>query len=326
MTRDSASTCKAVVVRTTMTLIALLLWASSVSAEVRDASGVVYVATDGPRDSVTVGQRFPVAYHVTAPDSLAFVTPKSFDVGKCRVVAMNWSETRADGKVERVGEVHMVPVALDSVVVPPVSFDFVSPHGDTLRAWSDSFDVPIRRIAETSEDLRPLKSQWDVPPDYVKWTAIALAAIALAALIVWWVRRRRARIVEAVPEVRLPPDVVALAELEKIAALGLVERGEFKSYYSLVTDVVRRYVAARFEVETMDRTTHELLDDLARGHHEVPHLEPLLSEADLVKFAKLKPEAPAALRALETARTLVVDTTPREMPVEAPATATGTES
>jgi hypothetical protein len=75
----------------------------------------------------------------------------------------------------------------------------------------------------------------------------------------------------------------------------------------------------------MDRTTHELLDDLARGQHSAAP-EPLAGQADLVKFAKLKPEAPAALRALETARTLVVDTTPRAVPVEAPATATGTES
>lgn len=293
-------------------------------AEVRDASGVVYVATDAPKDSVTVGQRFPVVYKLSAPDSLAFVVPAKIDAGKCRVISTSWHEARAEGKVERTADVFMVPVALDSVTVPPVAFDFVSPHGDTLRAWSGSFDVPIRRIALTSEDLRPLKSQWDVPPDYVKWAAIALAAFALAALIVWWVRKRRARLVEVAPEIRLPPDTIALAELEKIAAMGLVERGEFKSYYTLVTDVVRRYLAARFGVETMDRTTHELLNDLSRRRHDVAGLEALLNEADLVKFAKLKPEAPAALRALESARAVVVETTPR---VEPPAqTATGTES
>ncbi len=310
--------------RATITLIALLAWGSMAYAEVRDASGVVFVATDGPRDSVTVGQRFPVAYKLTAPDSLAFVTPAKIDAGKCRVVSTAWHEARVEGSVERTADVFMVPVALDSVTVPPVAFDFVSPQGDTLRAWSEGFDVPIRRIALKSEDLRPLKSQWDVPPDYVKWAAIALAALALAALIVWWVRKRRARIVEEAPAIRLPPDTIALAELEKIAAMGLVERGEFKSYYTLVTDVVRRYLGARFGVETMDRTTFELLDDLSHRRHDVPGLEALLNEADLVKFAKLKPEAPAALQSIEAARAIVVETTPRaEPPVEA---ATGTES
>jgi hypothetical protein len=310
-------------VKATITVIALLAWASTVGAEVHDAGGVVHVATDAPKDSVTVGQRFPVAYRLTAPDSLTFVVPSKIDAGKCRVVSMAWHDTSADGKLEHAANVFMVPVALDSVSVPPVSFDFVSPHGDTLRAWSDGFDVPIRRIALMSEEPRPLKSQWEVPPDYAKWGAIALAALALAAVVVWWVRKRRARLVDVVPEMRLPPDTIALAELEKIAAMGLVERGEFKSYYTLVSDVVRRYLGARFGVETMDRTTHELLDDLSRRRRDVHGLEAWLNEADLVKFAKLKPEAPAALRALEAARAIVVETTPHAEPAVQAARGTG---
>jgi len=159
----------------------------------------------------------------------------------------------------------------------------------------------------------------------VKWAAIALAAIVLAALIIWWVRRRRARIVVTEPKVVIPPDVIALAELDRIGTLGLIERSEFKSYYTLVTDCVRRYIGARFDVETMDRTTHELLDELSRRDTSVEGLGALLDEADLVKFAKLKPDAPIAVRALENARGIVVATKPR---VEAPVAevATGTEA
>ncbi len=297
----------------------LLACCAGARAEVRDAAGLVHVTTDAPRDSVTVGQRFPVTYTISAPDSLSFVARDAIDAGDCRVVSLAWRETRADGMTERVADVVMVPVALDSVTVPPVSFDFVSPHGDTLRAWSNGFEVPIKRIALASEDVRPLKSQWEVPPDYVKWAAIVLAGLALVALIVWWLRRRRRRVIAAAPEVRLPPDTIALAELEKIAGLGLIERGEFKSYYTLVADVIRRYLGARFEIETLDRTTHEILDELA--HSRITGLEALLSEADLVKFAKFRPDTARAQRAIESARGIVVETTPREA-----LTATGTES
>jgi hypothetical protein len=302
----------------------LLAWASAVGAEVRNAAGIVRVVTQAPHDSVTVGQRFPVSYHVSAPDSLTAIARDRLDAGDCRAVSLSWRETQADGVVRRTADVVMIPVALDSVAVPPVSFDFVSPRGDTLRAWSDGFDVPIRRIALASEDVRPLKSQWEVPPDYLKWGAIALAALALAAAIVWWVRRRRRRVMAAAPEVRLPPDYIALAELERIAGLGLVERGELKSYYTLVADVVRHYLTARFGVESMDRTTHELMDELAQRRIEVDGLHALLSEADLVKFAKLKPEASFALRAIDEARAIVMATTPRAAPTAAEAT--GTES
>ena len=302
----------------------VLLVACSVTsrAEIREASGLVHVTTEGPVDSVTVGQRFAVAYRLSLPDSLRPIVPDRIDAGSCRVLSLAWRETRAEGGIERIADVVMVPTELDSVVVPPVAFDFVSPQGDTLRAWSDGFDVSIRHIATTSKDVRPLKSQWEVPPDYAKWAAIALAAIAVVAALVWWIRRRRARVASEVPEVRLPPDVVALAELERIAGLGLVERGEFKSYYTLVADAVRRYLGERFHVESMDRTTYELLEELSRRGNRVEGLDAFLNEADLVKFAKFRPEAATALRLMESARTIVVDTTPR---VVAPV-ATGTEA
>lgn len=292
-------------------------------AEIRAAAGVVFVVTDSPDDSVTVGQRFPVVYRLSSPDSLQLLVPAQIDAGDCRVVSLAWNETRTDSTVERVADVVMVPVELDSVAVPPVPFDFVSPEGDTLRAWSDGFDVAIKRIAAASKDVRPLKSQWEVPPDYAKWTAVALAALALVAGLVWWIRRRRKRAVWEAPAVRLPPDYVAFAELERIAGLGLVERGEFKSYYTLVADAVRRYLGERFRVESMDRTTYELLDVLVHRGNRIDGLEAFLSEADLVKFAKFRPDAPPALRFIDDARAIVVATTPRQAPAP---TVTGTEA
>ena len=95
--------------------------------------------------------------------------------------------------------------------------------------------------------------------------------------------------------------------------MDLLKRGEFKRYYTLVTDAVRNYLAARFGVQAMDRTTSELLDDLGERGRRVEKLENLLNEADLVKFAKYLPGEASGTEAMSSAREIVVKTTPRHL-------------
>jgi hypothetical protein len=317
-----------------LTAAALLLAAGAGAAAARTLPVLdeVTVVTEARGDTVTVGQRFPVTYRFSFADSLVPIVPKALDAGTCRAMSVAWGEQRDGARVERTATVVFIPLSVDSSVVPANAFDFVAPLGDTLRAWSDEIRVPIRRIAAEAKDVRPLKEQWKAPPNYWLWAAIAAGVIALAIAVAWWVRRRRRRPKHAEPEVRLPPDFVALGELERIAGLGLVARGEFKTHYTLVVDVLRRYFEARFGVEAMDRTSPELLRDLEERGASVDGLGALLGEADLVKFAKLVPSPEAGNEAVESARRIVVATTPRPEPAPeptaepAPATGTGGEA
>jgi hypothetical protein len=292
----------------TITALALLVPGAAMHAA-RDAGRAVRVAVEASADTVTVGERFHVTYQVTYADSLSLVEPVLIVPGTCRVVDSRWEH--ADGGAVR-GQVVFIPVSIDSVRVPEQAFLFVTGHGDTLRVWSDPVDLAIRYLSGESQDLRPLKEQWTMPPDWLRRIAIAAAVLALAAAVVWWIRRRRARQpAQDIPVVRIPPDVTALGELLRIEAMGLVARGEFKEFYTRVTDTVRRYIEARFAVDALDRTTHELLDDLARQGHSVEGLGALLNEADLVKFAKYKPDVTHAEAALRSARDVVVNSTRR---------------
>ncbi|HET6463304.1 MAG TPA: hypothetical protein VFH33_05830, partial [Candidatus Krumholzibacteria bacterium] len=92
--------------------------------------------------------------------------------------------------------------------------------------------------------------------------------------------------------------------------LGLPSRGDYKQHYTLVVDALRRYLEARYGVEAMDRTTYELIDALDHHRVRVEGLEPLLNEADLVKFAKVTPSPESATAAVNHAREMVIRTTP----------------
>ncbi len=283
---------------------------SADAARLRTAVSEVTTRTETAFDSVTIGQRFHIQYHFAfAPDSLRPLVPKKLNAGTCRLMAVAYTETKKDKEVERIADVTFIPLSIDSSVVPANKFDFLAANGDTVRAWTDEVRVPIRRIAANAKDLNPLKEQWKAPPNYLLWGAVALAVLAAIAVLVWWIRKKRRSVVET-SAVVLPPELVALAELDRIAALGLPARGEYKQHYTLVVDTLRHYIERRYGVEAMDRTSFELVDALDRIRVKVDGLSPLLDEADLVKFAKFSPSTDSAAHAIERAREIVINTTP----------------
>jgi len=278
------------------------------------ANALVHVESNARADSVTVGQRFLVTHEFTYPDSLRMLPEGALELDKTRVLSLDWSQSSSNGTTTRRADMWVLSLDLDGAKIPPLEFDFVSPSGDTIRAMTEEVDVPVRLVASDSSGLMPLKDQWEAPRSFLVWILAAAGGLALAALAWWWWRRRRAAKDEVPAVPSLPADYVALTELSRIERMGLLESGEFKEYYTLVVDAVRHYLEARFArlgVEAMDRTSRELLDDLSRRGIETYSLEPLLLQADLVKFAKHVPTTTDGEAAMRAAREVVVKTAPR---------------
>jgi hypothetical protein len=274
----------------------------------------VSVTTTISSDSVTVGQRLQVKYTVQYPDSLVRLPLEGLAAGNCRLLGVSWLDHRPETGRNETATINLMTLDLETAEFPGARLRFLSPAGDTLSVQADGVSVPVRSIASVpagaapGENLKPLKEPWEAPADY-RWLYITLAVVAAAGgLLYWWLRRRRRRMLVPEPIPVLPPDYIALQELVRVEGLGLLNRGEFKTYYTLVTDAVRRYLEGRFRIEAMDRTTAEVLDDLERARKPVEGLEALLQEADLVKFAKLVPGITAGQEAMKTARDIVTRT------------------
>jgi hypothetical protein len=275
-----------------------------------DATPNVRVETSVGADSVTVGQRLRISYAATYPDSLTLLPPGGFDPGNCRLISVRWREdANGAGKVKQA-DVIVLPMDLESAHIPPAPFLFLLPSGDTLVALSDEVDVPIRQMTNAESDSKPLKPQWTAPRSYLPYLLIAGLVLLLAGVALWlWKRRKRVPVVEAPPP-ELPADYVALKALAEIESMKLLGEGQFKKYYTLVVDALRHYLERRFGIQTMDRTTDEILFDLGDRRLRVDGLEDLLREADLVKFAKYIPDSAAGEEAMRSARDIVAKTTP----------------
>ena len=87
---------------------------------------------------------------------------------------------------------------------------------------------------------------------------------------------------------RIPPHQRAMGEIEKIKAERMISSEDQKSYYTRLTDTLRKYIEERFGFNAMEMTSSEIIARLqeADDKNMVDELRDLFYTADLVKFAK----------------------------------------
>jgi hypothetical protein len=140
------------------------------------------------------------------------------------------------------------------------------------------------------------------------WPALIATAVAVGFLVL---RRRRIRlpvpVAPASPVVPAPSDPyqIALARLAEVEAARWPARGAVDRHYDLVTDVLRRYLEEATGIEALERTTAELMRVLPTALATIDGCRALLAEADLVKFARARPDDARAGDYLSAIRTLL---------------------
>jgi hypothetical protein len=161
----------------------------------------------------------------------------------------------------------------------------------------DPIEIEVASVLPAGNpSLRDIREP-DAPPGFAAlWDLLgAMAAGALA----WLVSRRRSRRsvpepIPAVPPPPPPPDpyMAALARLDAIEAERWAAQGDVARHYQAVADALRDYLEAADRLPARERTTTELLwslpPRLAEGGLR-RRVQQVLGEADLVKFAKLRP-------------------------------------
>lgn len=174
---------------------------------------------------------------------------------------------------------------------------------DTLYARDSVYlEVATFQIDSTSQSIYDLKPQYTLRfrvaeiKGYLLWGALLflLLGAGLYALM-RYLDARGKRLGDlfkpAPPE---PPHVVAIKALEALHHQKLWQNDRHKLYYSLLTDILRTYIAGRWGVSAMEMTTDEIIE--AMRTLDLPEkarmdLTSILRDGDLVKFAKFTPEA-----------------------------------
>ncbi|MDQ4080236.1 MAG: hypothetical protein M3125_05705 [Gemmatimonadota bacterium] len=238
-------------------------------------------------DTVTVGSHFVVSVRVRAPEGSTIEWPTAPDTSETiEIVSSRAVDSTADSlATEETARWRLA--AWDTGAVTMVFEDAIVTTPDGARRVPLGASVYVRSVLPADTSLHVPKPTRDIlaaDPPWWRWVVLGLLVLALLALLVWWWLRRRRR--RPGPP---PVDAMQYAEREfaRVERLGLLEAGERGRFVALMVEVVRDYLALRVPGAASSLTSTELVRYLrTRRTMPVQRLATLLSEADLIKFAR----------------------------------------
>lgn len=187
--------------------------------------------------------------------------------------------------------------------------------------WNDSiYELNPILVHVQMPVVEPQKEMYDIREEFVplpfhfgtwlktNWILVTLIVLALAGIAGWWVVRKRARR-SAGPVARSIEDNACLA-IDALVSSRLWEKESPKRYYSELSFILRSYLSAKFELQLLEKTSHETLLLLGqRTVHpaQLKAIEIVLNQSDFVKFAQSTPNETHMQQIADTAKAIVTN-------------------
>jgi hypothetical protein len=287
-------------------LLALVLALTARLPAAEESPVKVQVTPD--RSMATVGDRILLRIAVTHPADVTVLPPAPVAGNGSALLleAASSPEPSGAGKGAQAPRSPVVEISYfqaqafetGKAEIPAFRVDWRGPGGKSGSVSSEPLPIEIASVLKgPQENPADLKPPAELPPPPFPWKLAGLAALAAAliaaAAVLWKRRRRRAPEEVAAPAGPVvPPHEAAYRDLERLLASGLLREGKIKEFHIELAEIIKRYLAGRFEIETLERTSEEVLEEMKRvrvGTGATGLARDFLSETDLVKFAKYLP-------------------------------------
>ncbi len=104
-----------------------------------------------------------------------------------------------------------------------------------------------------------------------------------------------------------------LIAIEALEEAKMWENGKLKEHYIELSFILRSYLTSRYDISLLEKTTYEtelLLTRKGLNKETVDSISQILSQSDMVKFAKSRPDTIAILRISTLAKQIIAETSP----------------
>ncbi len=255
----------------------------------------VTTSIDTTRNKIGAEFQLTLKASVNKKDKVVF--PKAKNFGALEVIESYKIDTiKSNGKYELIKKYGLTQFDSGKYTIPRIQ---ILINGKPN--FSDSLKVEVNnvKVDTLKQKMYDIKDVAQVETSS-NWWKYVLAIFFLVAIgfVVYWLLKKYQNREKNEEVVYTSPIEKATSLLQQLESKELWQRGEVKSYYSELTDIARNYIEEEIEIPAMESTTSELIFALRKVANQkklklsaatLENLEKVLKQADLVKFAKVKP-------------------------------------
>ena len=247
---------------------------------------------------IVIGEQAHLRLDVTLPEGARLQWPKlaanQYVTPGVEVVEVADGETVKTGqgqlKVSRVYTITSFDQRLYAIPALTVKVNGKPYQGATAALKVITVDVDTLHPNQfyPPKDVQDNPFLWSEWSPYL-WLSLLTVVLALVTFYLFVRLRENKPIITKLKIVRhVPAHQRALSAIEKIKADRMQQSEDQKTYYTQLTDTLRKYIQERFGFNAMEMTSSEIIERLqAVGDKKMlDELRELFATADLVKFAK----------------------------------------
>lgn len=276
----------------------LLILASCVflGAAAYAADGAVTLTVTPPPNKVKLADTFGFKVEASLPDTF-FLKPDTATASSPEFEVLSFTRTSAenkDGRKTETFEIKARAFTLGVSTFPAITWGLRGkgvPDGTEVK--TSTFTVEVLPLFKTKEGggIRDIYR----PYRYIPWLWLLLLAAALALGAWFYFRRKKpaGAAGRASWKDSRSPYERARDRLGKFEKAPLAAAGKLKEYYTGLIAILRFYLAEEFAIDASQMTTSDLGRELKKTGADIKtalKAREFMQKADLVKFARLKPE------------------------------------
>lgn len=288
------------------------------------------------QDNILIGEPVSIRYIIKTniTDTLAFSEKR--DIIEARIKDQGGSLSKKESEFELLEPFRDTIIALgmnkkwigEYIVTAWEDGEYIIP-GPTISINDsnyrfDDLAVEVTLVApkknvdlyEIRENYAEIPTEPFSPIKFIKKNWWWLAIIGVALILGWLIARRRRWDRELQTREKIRPMSLKDRTIQAVEALDKSElwnKGQLKEHFVELSYILRSYLTSRYNISLLDKTTEQtkiLLTKQGLNAETVDVIARILSQSDMVKFAKSKPETIAILRQSTLVKQIIAETSP----------------